>query len=165
MKKAFIYVMALLPLLSMTSCGDDDNEPKLDGTEQNGGNNDEITGEIADIQEPILEFGKDYSYIKSKETRTLTGDVKNSMLSYTDGKHIKKILYSFVDDKLYTTDMWLVDMDYNEVVNYYKSKYKTEEVNYELQVAAFTKGKMVIYVQADKARHHILVSYSINPYL
>lgn len=163
-----LAMIVALPLLAFVSCGGDDNEPVFpdlpnqDETEQNGGssNEGEIVGEIADIQEPILEFGKSKDYVKSKETNKLKTEAEE-ILMYTDDKHSQEIIYQFNPGLKFVT-LQVYNASYESVLNFYRKNYSIKS---ELtDVAIFIDWDKSIYVQVyNHPLKYTMVTYAEAP--
>ena len=59
-------------------------------------------------KEPIIEFGKNKSYIKEKETRKISVEDSNSIIYEGENSDIEYILYNFESDRLISSSVRLV---------------------------------------------------------
>lgn len=162
LSKFFVFWVFALCMFTLVACGDGNNQsgslpdlPDIDDTEQSGGSDEEIVGDIADIKEPILEFGKSMEYIKSKETRTFVGQYEDLSLVYTDGKHAKEINYAFLPN-LRSVSMHLVDFSYESVSNFYKKNYILGFEDEKKKIAIFRDEDMTLSINLQLADDGVL---------
>lgn len=160
MKKILLMAFAV-PFMLLASCGDD-NDPIKDGTEQGTGEDDSNVKE-AKITEPVVEFGKEIEYIKSKDTRTPVSE-EDGELTYKDNGGDQMTIYSF-NPGLFLVQIRIKDYTYKEAVKFYKKRYEYMGDDGEGQMAGFTdeKKSMVITVGYNEVYKCLTVNYMPYP--
>ena len=108
MKKILLMAFAV-PFMLLASCGDD-NDPIKDGTEL-GTDEDDSNVKEAKITEPVVEFGKEIEYIKSKDTRIPVSE-ENGELIYKDNGGDQMTTYSF-NPGLFLVEIQVKDYTYS----------------------------------------------------
>ncbi len=160
MKKILLMAFAV-PFMLLASCGDD-NDPIKDGTEL-GTDEDDSNVKEAKITEPVVEFGKEIEYIKSKDTRIPVSE-ENGELIYKDNGGDQMTTYSF-NPGLFLVEIQVKDYTYKETVKFYKKRYEYMGANDEVQMAGFTDENKtkIITVGYNDVYKCLLVSYMPYP--